>query len=216
MSEAVRSVSFPNPIKHLVVRGLPDSPHPSFTMKTNCSVGHLKSITLTTSMTTSASPSRVSTAAIVGAVVFGGQSLRLTASLFSAADPSRAGMFLGLLTVLFYAGWAHNRGLDPTSPQRRFEFPRLGAFRAWIDPQAQMFSVSLGTSRSADDAELGPRSHGRPIVARPARVLHEPLPPYEHPPSYGLGDVERSISEAHSTLADDGIAPDSAAGRGPL
>ncbi|TFK93265.1 hypothetical protein K466DRAFT_594498 [Polyporus arcularius HHB13444] len=166
-------------------------------METNCSVGHLKSITLTTSMTTSASPSRVSTAAIVGAVVFGG-------------------MFLGLLFVLFYAGWAHNRGLHPNSPQRRFEFPRLGVFRAWIDPQAQMFPVSLGTSRSADDAELGSQSHGRPIVARPARVLHEPLPPYEHPPPYGLGDVEPSISEAHSTLAGDGIAPDSVAGRGPL
>ncbi|KAI0718155.1 hypothetical protein C8T65DRAFT_737394 [Cerioporus squamosus] len=167
-------------------------------MESNCPVNHLKSITLATSMTTPASSSRVSTAAIVGAVVFGG-------------------MFLGLLTVLFYAGWAHNRGLDPNSPQRRVGFPRLGvSLRAWIDPQAQMFPISLGTSRGADEAELGSRSRGRPVVARPARVLHEPLPPYEHPPPYGVAGVAPPISDAQSTLADDCGAPDAVAGRGPL
>ncbi|RPD74054.1 hypothetical protein L226DRAFT_523768 [Lentinus tigrinus ALCF2SS1-7] len=166
-------------------------------MAHNCPAVYLKSITTATPLTISSSPSRVTTAAIVGAVVFGG-------------------MFLGLLFVLFYAGWAYRLGLDSTNAQRGLQFPRLGVFRAWLDPQAQMFPISLATTRDADDAELASRVRGGSVIARPARVLHEPLPPYEHPPPYVLGVVAPSISDVQSTIAGTETTPDVVAGGGPL
>ena len=127
-------------------------------------------------------------------------------------------MMIMLFGGLIYAGWIHNRRLEPNNPQRRLQFPRLGVFRAWIDPQAQMFPVSLGTSVGADDAELGFRSRRGPVVARPARVLHEPLPPYEHPPPYLQGSVTPPLSGLQPTraTAGDGAASNTIAGRGAL
>ena len=127
-------------------------------------------------------------------------------------------MMIVLFGGLIYVGWVHNRGLDPNDPQRRLQFPRLGVFRAWIDPQAQMFSVSLGPHSGADDAELGFRPRREAVVAQPAPAYHEPLPPYEHPPPYLQGSATPPLSglQAARAMAGDGAASDTIAGRGAL